>query len=115
MRQEQSGLDPSYRIVNQSRELLPLFLGDRGPQVLNFNESFADKNYLGDLVNSGHPRVADELRIQGGNAHWLFGVSGRGRLPFEDARRAVEFSDGVDIGYKIAARAETPIELNLLG
>ena len=104
MRQEQSGLDPSDCIVNQSRELLALFLGDRGPQVLNFNEPLADENNLGDLVNSGHPRIADELGIQRRNAGWLFRISGGSGLPLEDAWCAVKFSDGVDIGYEIAAR-----------
>jgi len=65
MRQEQPGFDPSDRVFDQSCELLPLLVRNSGAQILDFNETFADENNLGDLVDSGHPRVADQLRIQG--------------------------------------------------
>src|SRR5208282_1286562 len=38
-----------------------------------------------------------------------------GGLPFQNAGRAVQFANGVHVSYKIVARAECPIELNLLG
>jgi hypothetical protein len=64
MWQEEPGLDPSDRVFDQSCELLPLLLGNGGPEVLDFDQTLADENDLGDLVDPGHPRVADELLIQ---------------------------------------------------
>ena len=115
VRQEQPGLDPSDGVIDQSRELLALLVGDRGPEVLDFDQPLADENDLGNFVDSGHPRVADELRIQCGNAGRLFRISCRGGLPLQNAGRAVEFANGIDVSDEIVARAECPIELNLLG
>lgn len=39
LRQKQPGLDPAGGIVNESRELLALFLGDRGAKILNLDET----------------------------------------------------------------------------
>src|SRR5208283_5059447 len=115
VRQEQPGLDPSYRVFDQGCELLPLLVRNGGPEVLNFDQPLADEDNLGDFVDPGHPGIADELRIQCGNAGWLFWISCRGSLPFQNAWRAVQFTNGVDVSYKIVAGRQGPIELNLLG
>src|ERR1039457_5439163 len=115
MRQEQSRLDPSDCVIKQGGELLALFLGDRGPQVLDFDQSLADENNLGNFVDPRHPGIADQLRIQGGNAGRVFRISRRSSFPFQEAWCAVEFTNGVDISYEIVPRVECPIELNLLG
>jgi hypothetical protein len=74
-RQEQAGLDPSDCVIDKSGEFLPLLLGDRGAEVLNFDQALAHENNLGDFVDARHPRIADELRIQCGNAGRLFWIS----------------------------------------
>jgi hypothetical protein len=37
VRQEEPGFDPPDRVIDQGSELLPLFLGDDGTEVLNFD------------------------------------------------------------------------------
>jgi hypothetical protein len=49
MGQEQSGLNPVDSVFDQSCELLPLFVGNCGPEVLNFDEPLANEDYLGTL------------------------------------------------------------------
>jgi hypothetical protein len=51
MRQEQPGLDPSDCVIDQSCELLPLLVRNGGPEVLNFDQTLADENNLGDFVD----------------------------------------------------------------
>ena len=113
--QEEPGLDPSDCVFDQGCEFLPLLVRNGGPEVLNFNQSLADENNLGDFVDARHPGIADELRIQCRNAGRLFRISRRGSFPFQNAGRAVQFTNSVDVSYKIVARTEFPIELNLLG
>src|ERR1022692_4096871 len=59
VRQEQPGFDASDCVVDQSCELLALLVRDGGPEVLNFNQTLAHENNLGDFVNARHPRIAD--------------------------------------------------------
>src|ERR1019366_2161512 len=115
MRQEQPRFDPSDCVIDQGRELLPLLVRNGGPEVLNFDQPLADENDLGDFVDAGHPRIADELGIQGGDAGRHFRISCRGGLPFQNAWRAVEFTNGVNVTYETVAGTQGPIELNLLG
>ena len=103
-----------HGVVDQSYELLPLLVRDGGAEVLNFDETLADENNLGDFIDARHPRIADKLRIQCGNASRLFWISGRGGLPFQKAWCAVEFANGVDVSYEVVTRTESSIEPNLL-
>src|ERR1700737_4358920 len=57
--QKEPRLYPPHRVRNQRGPLLSLFFGDRGTQVLNFNQTLADENDLGDFVDARHPRIAD--------------------------------------------------------
>ena len=51
VRQEQSRLDPSDGVIDQGCELLPLLVRNGGPEVLNFDQTLADENNLGDFVD----------------------------------------------------------------
>src|SRR5208282_149883 len=82
VRQEQPGFDPSDSLFDQVCELLPLLVRNGGSEVLHFDQTLAHENNLGDFVDPRHPRIADELRVQCGNAGRLFRISGRGGLPF---------------------------------
>jgi len=115
MRQEQPGLNPSDGVIDQGCELLPLLVRNGGPEILNFDQPLAHENNLGNFVDARHPGIADELWIQCGNAGGLFWISCRGSLPLQNAWRAVQFTNGIDVSYEIVARTECPIELNLLG
>src|ERR1039458_4069447 len=75
--------DPTDRALHQAAKLLTLFLRDRGAQVLNLDQAFADENHLGHFRNASDPRVADQLRIQGKQSFRLFWVPAGRRLPLE--------------------------------
>ncbi len=115
MRQEQSGFDSPDGVIDEGRELLALLLGDRGPQILHFDQALADKDNLCDLVDTCHPRIADELGIECGDTSRLFWISGGGGLPFQETRCTVELTNCVNVGDEAVARTEGSIELNLLG
>src|ERR1019366_6096932 len=114
VRQEQSGLNPTYRVVDQGLELLPLLVGDGGPQVLDFYGALTDKDDLGNFIDPRHPGVADQLRVQGRNAVRLFRIAGRAGLPFQHTRCAVQFAHSIDEGDKAVARTQRAGESNLL-
>ncbi len=77
-----------------------LFVRDRRPEVLDFDQPFADKDHLGNFVDAIHPGVANELRIQGQRTLGFFGVSAggrQGRLPLERATDAVKAAAYPDV------------------
>src|ERR1019366_5113172 len=104
VRQEQSRLDPSDCVIDQGCELLPLLVRSGRSEVLHFDQALADENNLGNFVDPSHPRIADELRIQGGNAGRVFRISRRSSFPFQKTWCAVQFTNGVDVGDEIVAR-----------
>jgi hypothetical protein len=65
VRQELGGLDSSDRVLYQATEFIALFVGDGGAQVLNLDQTLADEHDLSNFGNASHPRVANQLRIQG--------------------------------------------------
>jgi hypothetical protein len=64
VRQELGCLNPTNRILHQLAKLLTLFVGDRGPEILDLNQSLADEHHLSDLRHAGDPGVANELWIK---------------------------------------------------
>src|SRR5664280_2034491 len=112
--QEQSRLNPTYRVVDQGRELLPLLVGDDGPQVLDLNHALTDKDDLGDFIDSRHPGITDQLRIQRRNAVRLLRIAGRAGLPLQHTRCAVQFAYCIDEGDKAVARTQGTCESDLL-
>src|SRR6266566_1065803 len=61
--QELARLDLSDGRFHQLSEFAPLLIVDSGAQVLDFDQPLAYENYLGDVGDSGDPRIANELRI----------------------------------------------------
>ena len=55
MWQELGGLNSADGVFDQLAEFVTLFFGDRGSQVLNFDQPLANENNLGNLCNSSHP------------------------------------------------------------
>src|ERR1019366_1291434 len=106
VRQEQPRLNPTYRVVDQGLELLPLLVGDGGPQVLDFYRALTDKDDLGDFIDPRHPGITNQLRIQGRYAVRLLGIAGGASLPFQYTGCAVQFADGIDKGHKAVAGAQ---------
>jgi hypothetical protein len=66
VRQEQPRFDPSDCVLDQRFELLPLLVRNRRPEVLNFDQTLADENNLGQLrrcpSSTNSRRVADQVR-----------------------------------------------------
>ena len=69
-----------------------------------------DKSHGG---NSCHPRIADQLRIERQQPRGCFGITAGGRFPVHQATRAIEFTDGVDVGDKLVAVGQVPNHLEL--
>src|ERR1035438_3085125 len=87
MGQEQSRLNPTYSVVDQGFELLPLLVRDGGPQVLDFNHALTDKDDLRDFIDPRHPGITNQLRIQGRNAVRLLWIAGGAGLPDRKSTR----------------------------
>src|ERR1035438_10343012 len=81
VRQKIRRFNSTDRAFNQATKLLSLFLGDGGAQVLNLDQTLADKYHLGNLRNTRYPRIADKLRIQGQQSLRFLWVSARTGLP----------------------------------
>jgi len=79
--QEVSRLDLLDRVLYKFAELLAALVGDRGMEVLDFDEPLADENHLRSLGNAGDPRVTDQLRIESEQASRLLRVAAGGGLP----------------------------------
>src|SRR5579864_2511345 len=94
-------------------ELLTLFFGDGGSQVLNVHQALPDKYHLGNLRNPGYPRVADKLGIQSQQSLRLFRVSARRRFPFQQATPAIESPYGVDVSDEVVAARKLSSEFDL--
>ena len=62
--QELGRLDLLDGGFDQLSELAPLLVVDGCAQVLDFDQPLAYENYLGDVGDSGDPRIANQLRVQ---------------------------------------------------
>src|ERR1022692_3333091 len=114
MGQEKSRLNPTYRVVDQGLELLPLLVGDSGPQVLDFYGALTDKDDLRDFIDPRHPGIANQLRIQRRNAVRLLRIAGGAGLPLQHTGCTVQFADSIDEGDKAVARTQRTCESDLL-
>ena len=63
VRQKVRRLDSPDRAFHQPAKLLTLFVGDGSVKILNLDHALANENHLGDVRNTCHPGVADQLRI----------------------------------------------------
>ena len=104
--QELSSFDLTGRCFDQLAKLPPLLFGDRSRQILNLRDPFPDEGHDGHLGDAADPGVADQLQIQSGQALRLLRVTSRGGLPFQQTLRAIQISDGIDVGHELAAARE---------
>ena len=54
-------------------------------QILNFRCVLSNEDDQGNIGDSGHPGTTNQLWIEGQETLRLFGVSGCGRFPIDDA------------------------------
>jgi len=88
---------PLWGRNDQGRKLLPLFVRDRSAKILHLDQPFPDEDYLCYFVDSGHPGVASQLRVECCDAGRLFRISCRGGFPLQHTGRAVQFANAIDI------------------
>jgi hypothetical protein len=113
VRNELTGFDLSHCGFNQSAVLLPLLLGDRGPEVLNLWMMLAHEHDHGDFGNSADPGVANELRIEREQSLGLFGITARDGLPIDDTGHAIEFSESINVGNEFIVPGKRSKHLDL--
>ena len=82
---------------HQLAELPTLFCIDSCLQILNFGRALSNKHHQRDIRDSGHPGVADELRIKRQEAIGLFRIARSCRFPIEDAFRPVQLAYSIDV------------------
>src|SRR5438094_723073 len=75
VRQKLGSFDALDGLHYELAEFLALFFCDRSMQVLNFRNSLSNKHHLRYFRNTGHPRIAHELRIESQEAFRLFWIS----------------------------------------
>ena len=110
---ELCSLDLTDRCLDHLAKLLTLLFGDRSQEILNLGEALPHKSHDGNLGNAGNPGVANELKVERGEALGPIGIASTGGLPFEDSPRAIQLADGIDIGHEIIAIRESSQELFL--
>src|SRR6516164_6901592 len=113
VREELPCLDLVDRSLNQLAKLPALLFVDRGLQILNFGCVLSYKYDQGNLRDSGHPGITNELRIEGQKTFRLFRISGGGRFPVDDAFRSIHLSNRIDVRHEIGARRQRAGQLHL--
>ena len=89
VREKMAGFNLLNGCFHQLAKFPTLFFIDRCLQILNFGRAFANKHHQGDICDSSHPGVADELWIKRQEAIGLFRIARRGCFPIEDAIHTV--------------------------
>jgi len=84
VRQKLAGFDLRDCSVDDLGVQLTLFVRYRSREVLNFWHALPDEDNESDIANSGHPGIADELRIKPKDTQRLLGVSPSSRFPVDD-------------------------------
>ena len=88
---------------HQLAKLPTLFFVDGCIQILNLGCALANKYHQGDIRDSSHPGIADQLRIKRKEAIGLFRITRSCGFPIEDAIRPVQLANRIEIRYKFAS------------
>src|ERR1700722_13804947 len=94
-------------------ELFPLLVADNSSEILNLDQPLADKYHLGYVGDTCEPGIADQLRVESQQPCRLLQVAAGGGLPFQQAASAVQFTDGVHVGYKVVLAGQGFAEFDL--
>ena len=89
VRKKVAGLNLLDGCFHQLAKFPPLFFIDGCLQILNFGHAFANEHHQRDIRDSGHPGVADELRIERQETIGTFRIARPGRFLIEDASRPI--------------------------
>ena len=66
------------------------------------------------LVDSSHPGVADQLRVEGREAFRLFRIPSGGGFPLQQAGRVIQFANAIDIRDEVVSGGQPAIDPDLL-
>jgi hypothetical protein len=112
VRQKMAGFNLLDGGFHQLAKFPALFFVDGCLQILNLRHAPGNKHNQGDIRDSGHPGVADELRIERQETLGLFRIARSGRFPI-DAFRPVQLANRIDVRYKLASARKSTRELGL--
>src|SRR5579864_1667629 len=85
VREKMAGFNLLDGCFHQLAEIPTLLCIDGCLQILNLGRALANEHHQRDIRDSGHPGVADELRIERQQTLGLFRIARSCRLPIEDA------------------------------
>src|ERR1700693_3450099 len=94
-------------------ELFALLVADDRFEVLNLDQSLANKHHLGYVGDIRDPGIADQLRIESQQPRWFLRISAGGGLPFQQAASAVQLTDGIHVGYEVVLAGQGLVEFEL--
>jgi hypothetical protein len=112
VRREICRLDSPDRILGEITELLTLRVGNRGPQILDFHQPFANEYHLSNFRDTGDPGIANQLGIKSQQPLGFFHIPASGCLPFEQAACPIKFPDPIHIADEFVS-SDWPGELDL--
>src|SRR5579862_2217039 len=90
--------DLTGRGFNQLAKLLTLLFRDRSQEVLNLRNAFPHKSHNGNVRDARNPGITNELKVERSQALGLIWIASTRGFPFEQPPRAVQVSNGIDIG-----------------
>ena len=97
VREKMAGFNLLDGAFHQLAEFPTLICIDGRLQVLNFRNGLSNKHNQGDIGDSGHPGVADQLWIERQEAVGLFRIARSCRFPIEDAFGPIQLANRIDI------------------
>src|SRR6201993_1776 len=103
VREKMAGFNLLHGGFHQLAKFPALFFVDGCLQILNFGRGLSNKHNQGDIRDSGHPGVADQLWIKRQESIGLFRIALSCRFPIEDAIRPVQLANRIDVRYKFAS------------
>lgn len=92
VRRESRRFNLANRVFDEPAELLALLFTDGCPKVLDFHETLANEDHLGDFGNTSDPGIADHLRIESQHSSRLLRIAARGGLPLQQALFSIQLS-----------------------
>src|SRR5215472_18404401 len=98
---EVSCLDLIDRSLYQLAKLPALVFIDGCLQILNFGRVLSNKDNQGNLRNTSHPGITDELRVESQKTSGLFWISGCRCFPVDDAFRPIHLANRIDVRHEI--------------
>src|SRR6201981_1123056 len=102
VREKMAGFNLLDGGFDQLAKLPTLFCVDGCLQILNFGRVLSNKHNQGDIRDSSHPGIADQLLVKRQEAIGLFRIARCCSFRINDAFRSVQLTNRIDVRYKFA-------------